>query len=327
MKRTVLMAAVLIVALALVATPALAAKKQLALAAGTVGGTFFALSSGIVVVFNKATQDYGITATTGGGTANPKRVGGGKAEFGFTFSNFAFLAQKGRGPYKTAYPKLRSVIRLYGSVLHQYIARSLYDKGVHSWNDIIARKVPIKVGPGKKGTSTEWFIRTILGFHNLTYDDLRKWGGTVQHVGVSAMSSLYADRHLDVWFHNAGAGNAAGKRAALARPLTFMKMPPNIEAKLLNLGAVRASLPPGTYHGQDKEIQSVGLSGVIISRTDVPEKAVYIFVKSIMANKKYLSGVNKLFRDLDPNVSSRKLGIALHPGAVRAFKELGARLP
>jgi hypothetical protein len=315
------------VVLALSATPALAAKKQLALAAGTVGGTFFALSSGIVEVFNKATQEFGMTATTGGGTSNPMRVGIGKAEFGFTFSNFAFLAQKGRGPYKKAYPKMRSVIRLYGSVLHQYIARSLYDKGIHSWNDIIAKKYPVKVGPGKKGTSTEWFIQTILGFHNLTYGDIKKWGGTVYHMGVGAMSSQFADRHMDLWFHNAGPGNAAGKRAALSRPLTFMQMPANLESKLLGLGAVRANIPPGTYHGQDKVVKSVGLSGVIISRTDVPEKAVYIFVKSIMTNKKYLSGVHKLFRTLDPKISSRNVGIALHPGAVRAFNELGGQLP
>lgn len=327
MRRLLLLVGFLASAGLIFSSPDVAlAAKQYSIAVGTAAGTMTRLGSGMVEVVNRNSKDFKITTIPGGGRANPQRVGAGGADFGFTFSNFASLALRGKKPFKKAFPNLRGVVKLWDSVYHQYIGHEVYESGIHSWDDVVKSKKPLGLGVAKKGTSTEYISRTILGSYGLTYDDLRKRGFKLTFTGIGGSASAYQSHQLDIFFHNAGPPNAAGIRAALARPTTFMKMPEHLVKKLADYGFAPATIPANSYKGQTKPVHSIGTSGILLTTDKMDPDVVYTLLKITHENKKFLSGVHKIFKSLNPKTSWKGMAIPLHEGAKRFYKENGVKM-
>ncbi|MFC1491037.1 TAXI family TRAP transporter solute-binding subunit [Nitrospinota bacterium] len=307
--------------------PAEGAVKRFSVAVGTIAGTMARLGTGMTEIFNKNSKDVRLNIIPGGGRTNPVRVATGKADFGFTYSNFAYMAYSGQKPFERKFPMLRGVVMIYKAAYHQYIAREVFDGGIRSWGDIIKSKRSLRLGVSGRGSSTEWFSRNVLTFYGLAYDDLRKRGFTITHTGTGENSRAYQARQLDIWFHNGGPPNAAGIRATMARPTTFMRMPKEVAGHLAKLGAGPATIPANSYEGQTEPVHTVGLSGMVLTATKMDPGVVYSLLKIMHANKKFLGRVHRLYKNLDVKTSGKSMFIPLHEGARRFYTEQGVRLP
>jgi len=277
--------------------------------------------------FNRHSSDVKLNAVPGAGRANPERVGTGGTEFGFSFSSYAYQAFKGQEPFKKAFPELRGVIKLWESAYHQYAGKEVVEGGIRSWADIVKSPRPLRLGVGSRGTSTDEFNRNILAFYKIGYDDLRKRGFTLTHVGVDANSQAFQARQIDFYFHNAGVPNAAGIQATIGRPTIFLDMPAEVVKHLAKFGLVPATIPANTYKGQDKPVHTVGDHGFLLTTTKMEPATVYSLLKIMHENKTFLVGVHGLFKRMDPKTSWKGISIPLHEGARRFYTEQGVRLP
>ena len=194
----------------------------------------------------------------GGGRANPARVGGGGADFGYSFSNFAGAALAGKAPFKKVYKDLRGIATFWDSCYHQYAAKELYDSGIKTWRDIIKAKKPQKVGVAKKGTSTEFVGSVIVKHYGTSYKALTKRGYKLNFAGVGGMSRAIRGRQIDYYFHNSGDPNGSGIQAALGRNIVLLDMSDDV--KKLLAGPRLHALPDSWRHLQGKP-QSQGLDG------------------------------------------------------------------
>ncbi len=307
-------------------TVAVGAPKQMTMAVGTLGGSLGRMGAGVSEVYNRNDQNVKISVVPGGGAANPERVGIGSTEFGVTFSNFAQLAYKGKKPFKKAFANLRGVINFYSSFYHQYVARELYDSGIRTWDDIINAKRTFRMGVIRKGTSSDFVNRTIVDLYGLSYDDLTKRGFTLTFTGTGQTAKAYQNKQLDMWFNNTGPPNAAGMQACIARPTAFMNMPDHLADKMTGLGFSKVTLPANTYKGQTEPVNSIGASICILTTEAMDPQVVYNLLAYTHSNKEFLSGVHKSFKKLDVKKSWHGIGIPLHEGAKKYYREQGIKL-
>ena len=327
MKRIVMMFGILALTLPfLTVGDAYAAPAKYDLAVGSLGGTMGRLGAGLSEIVNRKQKKIILNVAPGGGRANPARVGGGGADFGYSFSNFAGAALAGKTPYKKAYKNLRGIAAFWDSCYHQYAAKELYDAGIKTWGDIIKSKKPMKLAPAKKGTSTEYIASMIVKHYGSSYKELTKRGYKLTFPGAGGMSRAIRARQIDFYFHNSGDPNGAGIQAALGRNLVFLDMADDVKKLLASHGFTPCQIPGGMYKGNPKPKDSMGLSGVLFTTTKMSADVVYSILKIASTEKKFLGGVHKIYKRWDAKKAGKNVGIPLHEGAKRFYKEIGGMM-
>ena len=84
------------------------------------------------------------------------------------------------------------------------------------------------------------------------------------------------------------------------------------------------TVPCGTYKGQDRQIESVGLWSLILVRPDLDEEMAYRLARAIHNGndalvKRLPQGRYTTSRNTVENVAPEQL----HPGAARFYREIG----
>ncbi|HJP14334.1 MAG TPA: TAXI family TRAP transporter solute-binding subunit [Nitrospinota bacterium] len=322
MRKATIIAAILALAAPLaVINRAESAPKQYSLVVGSLGGTMGRLGAGLADIVNRKAKNFKFSVVPGGGRANPARIGSGGGDIGYSFSNFVANATAGKVPFKKKYPNLRGIAQFWQSCYHQYAAKDQIDAGIRSWKDIVNSKKPLKVGPAKKGTSTEYITRLIVTHYGSSYKDLKKRGYKLNFAGVNGMSRAIRSSQIDFYFHNSGDPNGAGIQAAIGRNLRFLRLEDDAKNMLVKAGFSPCKIPGGIYRGIDKATPSVGANGVLLTTDKMDPSVVYNTLKIIVDNKKFLSGVHKIYKKWKPKSAGKGLGAPLHPGAARFYKE------
>ena len=85
----------------------------------------------------------------------------------------------------------------------------------------------------------------------------------------------------------------------------------------------KATIPAGSYKGQDEDVNTLANWTVIVVRDDLSEDVVYEITKNLFENVPAIAERHHYFKDL--SLENIKGGIAapLHPGAVKYYKEKG----
>ncbi len=83
------------------------------------------------------------------------------------------------------------------------------------------------------------------------------------------------------------------------------------------------TIPAGTYKGQDKPLETIGLSMLVFVRDDVSNEVTYRMAKTVAGMKDKLIKVNAAFKKWEPEMMTKGLGIEVHPGALKYYKERG----
>jgi TRAP transporter TAXI family solute receptor len=301
-----------------------AAQQQMTLAGSSEGGTMYRLGAAISEVFNKSQKDVRLNLIVGGGAANPARVGGGGANFGFSFSNFAVSAYNGKAPFDKSFKALRHVGAFWQSCYHQYVAQDLYDSGIKSWDDIVASKKPLSIGAGPAGTSTDAINKLLLAAYGTSFEALTSRGYKFTYTSMGATSDAMRSGQVDIYFHNSGDPNAAGIKAALGRKLTFLDASDKLKSTLADAGFSPCTIPGGIYENVDTGHASMGALGVLMANESVGEAVVYELLKTINGNIKTLGGAHKIFASWTPDYGAAQYGMPMHPGAEKFYKEVGA---
>jgi TRAP transporter TAXI family solute receptor len=94
---------------------------------------------------------------------------------------------------------------------------------------------------------------------------------------------------------------------------------------LAPLGYVAATMPADTFKSQPEPVTTVGFPTVVITNKDLPEPVAYTVTKTIIENKDALVRGHAGLTAFDPKTAwqPEKVGLPLHPGAERAFREKG----
>jgi len=75
----------------------------------------------------------------------------------------------------------------------------------------------------------------------------------------------------------------------------------------------------------DSDLMTAGTPLVITTHTEVPEDLVYKITKAMSEKVNKLEGVSAAMRGFNPKNLALDVGVPLHPGALKRYKELGWR--
>lgn len=313
-KITKLSLSALAVTAAMAAAPAGA--QQVTFMTGPQGGVWVPLGGALKGMWEKAIPGMQITLTPGAGLANVRGIDEGKAQIGMSNSSSAVDGQLGKPPFKRATKKVCQLANLYPQYF-QMVAQK--DANINSFKDLKGKRLVTQ----PKGNTGEALTATILKINGMDYKDLNK---TNFQAGYTDAVSMMKDGHVDVFTLGTAAPSSAVMDLANSRPIALVPVDDATMAEMrkINPAYNKLTIKAGTYPGQDKDVPAIGYFTHVIVACDLPNDVVYKMVKTMAENIPAMAAVSKSMANLTPQIMATEMGVPLHPGAAKYYKETGA---
>lgn len=311
MKATIFTAAATVALMA--AAPASA--QDLKLMTGPQGGSWYPLGGAIQSIVQNAMDGASVQVLPGAGIANVKAVEAGKVDMGFANSVSTVDAIQGNPPFETKATDVCNVATLYPQYF-QVVA--LKDSDINSPGDLKGHAAAVQ----PKGNTGEAITAHMLQSQGLTYDDLSR----VNHGSYTDAVSLMKDGNADFFTLGTTVPAGAIMDLASARDIKIVPIEGEFLAKMqeLNPGYKQITIPAGSYPGQDTDVNTIGYATHIIARCSLDPDVVYNVLKAINDNVSDLSAIAKAVGNATPQSMARDIGVPMHEGAARFYKEQGA---
>jgi TRAP transporter TAXI family solute receptor len=316
MKKITVILGILAISLLFFSNESMAQKNDLKLMTGPMGGSWYPLGGAIADAVQKEIPGVTISVSPGGGIANVEAIEFGKCDIGFSNSSSGVDGVFGRAPFKQKMANMRQLANLYPQYFQIVV---LEDGGIKTVTDLKGKSI----APGPKGQTGEFAARQVLEIYGLSYKDVSK----VHHVGYSDTVALMKDGHCDGWLLNTTIPAATIMDLAASRKIRLISLPEDkIKAmQKLNSGYIPRTIPKGTYQGVDSDVHSFGFFTHLIISAKLPEDLVYKITKTLVQNLPRYGDVVRDMKGATVKDLALDIGIPLHPGALKYYKEIGVR--
>jgi TRAP transporter TAXI family solute receptor len=251
---------------------------------------------------------------------NANRLAADDIDFGFMASNWIGRAKNGEAPF-TQKIDLRMVAPMNAGPLF-FIARA--DSALRTVTDVRGQR--LVVGPEKSGMAQH--ARVILGAFGLTFADFTPMFLDFA-AGAEALARGEADAQLQCPIPNKVMTALAARVLLRVLPYTsadldtVLRTVPFYRRTVMRKGAIR---------GLDADVAQAAVVNVLVSHARVPESIVGEVVAAIFTARDELPRLNALFDGVatlfeplrSDGVAALEFGgVALHPGAVAAYRAAG----
>jgi uncharacterized protein len=258
-----------------------------------------------------------------GGVGNPRLVAKNETPLGLSFTVTDRWAYEGKEAYTEKLDNLRGLVG--GLDTYYLVAVASRKLGIASVRDIRDRKLGVKLYTQPIGALGEFAGRQVLRATGISYSDIKGWGGSTSHVGYGVIVDAFKDGRADILFAVVTPRHPSVSEIANDGGARFLGLDADTINALLPLGYVRATMPADTFKGQPEPVTTVGFPTVLITNRELPEPIAYTVTKTLLENKEALVRGHAGLAEFDPKTAWQpdKLGVPLHPGAERAYREKG----
>ncbi|HZP37874.1 MAG TPA: TAXI family TRAP transporter solute-binding subunit [Methylomirabilota bacterium] len=258
-----------------------------------------------------------------GGVGNPRLVAKNETPLGFSFTVTNRWAYEGKEAYTEKLENLRGLVG--GFDTYYLVAMATKKLGISSVRDIRDKKLPVRVYTQPVGSLGEFAGRQLLRAVGLGYNEIKAFGGSTQHVGYNVIIDAFKDGRADILFAVVTPKHPSVSEIVSSVDVEFLGLDPETARAMLPLGYTAATMPAETFKGQSKPVSTVGFPTVLITNEDLPEPIAYTVTRTVIENKDALVRGHGGLAAFDPQTAwqPEKVGIPLHPGAERAYREKG----
>lgn len=257
-----------------------------------------------------------VATATHGSVANVEALEAGRIDSAFSQSDVAYWAYSGQGIFRDNEPltKLRAIANLYPETVHLVVRRG---SGIARPADLEGKRVSLDV----EGSGTRVDALLVLKAFGLAPRDLK----AVDMPAGDAADALREDE-LDAFFLVAGAPVAAVTDLAADGLVDLLPIDGKVAAQL------RADYPffgsdmiaPGTY-------RSIGATPTLsvgaqwLTSSEQSEQLIYEITKALWndSSRILLDSGHEKGRRIRLETALEGIGIPLHPGAERYYRETG----
>jgi hypothetical protein len=258
-----------------------------------------------------------------GGVGNPRLVAKNETPLGLSFTVTNRWGYEGKEAYTEKLENIRGLVG--GFDTYYLVAMATKKLGISSVREIRDKKLPVRVYTQAVGSLGEFAGRQLLRAAGLGYNEIKAFGGSAQHVGYNVIIDAFKDGRADILFAVVTPKHPSVSEIVSSVDVEFLGLDPDIEKAMLPLGYTAATMPPETFKGQSKPVSTVGFPTVLITNKELPEPVAYTVTRTVIENKDALVRGHGGLAEFDPQTAWRpeKVGIPLHPGAERAYREKG----
>lgn len=310
------------------------AQPSLTWTAGAVGGGWYAISGGMAELLREK-GGLTIKVIPGGGTQNPVLVEKGEADLGMGLPPLLGAAVRGEDPY--AGQKMGKLRALAGNMslntFHFYVAADS-PLARMTMDDIFKGKTRMRLAISKPGSSDVWVLEKVMEFYGYcpagkTADCYKTWeaAGTRFFRGSYAeQAGAFKDRNVDGTFTFLALPGASVTEASVGRELRLLAFPKPLLEHLAKFGLGAGVIPPGTYPkaaNAGEPVVSATMGTTITVSSGMANDLAYRITKTLNENVDRVRKIHGSLADYDPAKGHLYVGVALHPGAERYYREKG----
>ena len=311
---------------AAVATMGLAGGAQAAdqqfvtIGTGGVTGVYYPTGGAICRLVNKGRKEHGIRCSvesTGGSVYNINTIREGELQFGVAQSDWQHHAFNGTSKFEEAgaFEGLRAVFSVHPEPF-TVVARA--DAGISTFDDLKGKRVSID----EPGSGTIVDARIVLGAFGLTEDDIE-----AEHLKPGPAGDMLRDGALDAYFFVGGYPTGAVSELATSAGISLVPISGPEVDKLLEEYSFfsKDTVPAETYSGV-AETPTISVAAQWVTSAKQSDDLVYNITKTMWDEntRKELDAGHAKGKMITLQNATTSLGIPLHPGAERFYKEVGA---
>lgn len=262
----------------------------------------------------------GLVATAlsaNGSVANVNAIAGGTLESGFSQSDVATWAQTGTGIWADREPVegLRAIASLYPETIH-LVADA--DSGIDSVDDLAGKRVSLD----EPGSGTLVDARIILEAYGLSEDDVE-----ASYLKPDQAAERMRDGAMDAFFFVGGFPAGAIAELASQDDITLVPISGEQAQSIIDEYTFFAenTVPGGTYEGVEEDVLTLSVGAQWVTHADQPEDLIYEITTALWNDntRKLLDAGHQKGREITLETALDGVGIPLHPGAERFYREQG----
>ena len=286
------------------------------------GGTFYTQGLALAEIFNRgrAEIDKCVVQTSDASIHNAEQLDRAELEFGFMASNWIGRAKNATPPFKSKIALRMVAPANAGPMFFVKLATS----SLRTVADFTGKRIAI----GPKGSGMEQHAHTIFGVLGISFDSFKP----VYMSFADGADALVAGE-IDAQFHPPIPNQVMTMLSQRADVRVIPYAPGQLEKILAEVPFYRrTNIEKAVFRGVIEDIAQLAVINVLVTHERIAENVVHRMAQAIVENLDTLPQMNPLFKGLKDLFEPLRTkgaaafefgGVALHPGAVRAYREGG----
>lgn len=300
---------------------------------GGAGGTYFpiggTIANGISAPPGARPCDQGgqcgvpgliaIAQSTTASVFNNAAVQNGELEAGLAAADVTRSMYLGEGKFEgKPHPKLRVIANLFPEDLHLVLPKGTK---ISDLGDLAGKRV----GIAQAGSGTQVAVLQMLEAWGVTRDNMDE-----AELNNSQSAERLADGQLDAYFYAAGWPVAAMVQLSSTKGMELHSFSEADVKKINEIipAYIPSKIPAGVYEGVDYDVITPAVSALLVVSSDLEDELVYGITKALWNDntRKLLDNGHakgKLITQETALDGIANLGVPLHPGAEKFYREAG----
>ena len=298
-----------------------AARKFVRFGGSNPGGSWFVIVGGLSAYLSGQLPDLNVTAiATGGSVDNNRQARKGNLDAWLTHALTAYDNWNGVGIFKDQKP-FKSIRLLCGVYENHHHFVSLEKSGIKTMSDLKGKKVVMGSAGSGGAVNSENILRSIGLWDSIS----------PQYLTWSEGGRALTDGQVDAM----GASSAPTPVVVTAEALHKINLLEMTDAQFDMVlkkfpSYIRSTIPAGTYKSVEKDTPCIAFEVYWAGHEKADADSVYRMLKVAFdpAHAEKIGKIHKHLKSMRAGFEGmQSLGIPLHPGAVKFWKEQGLEIP
>jgi TRAP transporter TAXI family solute receptor len=281
------------------------------------------MAGGISAILMEADRDLVIKVVPGGGVQNPALVAAKSVEMGWGLPFLNAAAYKGMKPFEKPLTDLRALAGgMSMNFFHFYVGA---ESPVKSMDEVFGEKKKLRMAITQAGSSDVWVFERILEAYGTSLPDLEKAGFHFARGDYSFQANQFKDKNVEGVFTFLALPGAAVTEASVGRPLKILDFSDKALKSLAEYGITAGKIPTGTYPkaANTGDVTTACAGSAMIVHKDMTDEVAYRLTKAFNENVEKVRKVHASLATYEVKDGPTGVGVPLHPGAIRYYKEKG----
>ncbi|MCX8185887.1 MAG: TAXI family TRAP transporter solute-binding subunit [Sulfolobales archaeon] len=304
--------------------------KEIIIRVGGIGGAWYPIGAGLGDLISKHLKVQS-TVQPGGSGPNILALSKNEADIGMAYAWQSAVAKDERAAREYwGEPINFSNVKLLAGGLYSQVYQAVKLKGFPANNfkelaDMVKAGQRVAIGTNIRGTAEEYTVRTLLARYGVTYDDIRRAGGTVFLGAHTDVVQMMREGKIQVYVAFGGVPYSAMVEADTTMELEpFTLTEEEFKFMTESFGFKRTVIPKGSYRWVKVDYPTITDYPVFLCRAGLPDDFVYFAARLLDEYKDTISAAAKYFAEYDPSKGWQLGGLwDLHPGAAKYYKDKG----
>lgn len=291
--------------------------SELRFVTGGESGTYYAYGT-VLAQYATNNADMQVNALSSEGSkANIESMQAGEAELAFCQTDVATYAYEGTSLFDgAAYTDFSVVANLY----QEQVQIVTCDENIKSVADLEGKTVSV----GAANSGVYFNAVDILGAYGIDIEN----DITPVYQNFADSADSLKNGKVDAAFIVAGAPTTAITDLSTSKQAYLVSMDAEHIAALQETSPyyAEATIPAGTYSGQEEDCQTVSVGAVILASDSLDEDTVYNFTKSLFDGAEAQPDAHAKYAELSLEEATSITSVPYHAGAAKYFDEQGVEV-